>query len=247
MAEPTVSNDANHLPPTVPNDANHIPPLIDLNSLRHQPPLVKQCLFCNHHLGALRVTKTKHCKDCLNKDSKLAARKQNISVDSLLQKRALAIQEKEDLKLKGLARPTPPEGSHFCHDCYKDVDITLFDLTKSAARCRAHFAQATARKEAAVEKKKAVVPSSSAAAAAPTITEVDFVERKIFNTLEAALEYVEVRGHEEQVMYLEYASDEFGCHRFHCHCFGVPVAPVAAFGTAPVAAFGNEAGLQVSF
>ena len=79
------------------------------------------------------------------------------------------------------------------------------------------------------------MPSSSAAAAAPTITEVDFVERKIFNTLEAALEYIEVRGHEEQVMYLEYASDEFGCHRFHCHCFGAPAAPVAAFGKAPAA------------
>jgi len=115
MAEPTVSNDANHLPPTVPNDANHIPPLIDLNSLRHQPPLVKQCLLCNHHLGAL--TKTKHCKDCLNKDS---ARKQNISVESLLEKRALAIQEKEDLKLKGLAQspishPPVTHQSHISH------------------------------------------------------------------------------------------------------------------------------------
>jgi hypothetical protein len=228
--------------PTVSNDANHLPPLIDLNSLLHQPPLVKQCVRCMNHLGAL--TKTKHCKDCLNKDS---ARKQNISVDSLLQKRALANQEQADLKLKDLARPTPPEGSHFCHDCKKDVDITLFDLTKSVARCRAHFAQATARKEAAVEKKKAVVPSSSAAAAAPTVTEVDFVERKIFNTLEAALEYVEVRGHEEHVMYLEYASDEFGCHRFRCHCFGAPVAPVAAFGNAPAAVRFNAAGLQVSF
>ena len=113
--------------PSVTNDAYHIPALVDLHSLLHQPPLDK-CHRCEKPLGAL--TKTKHCKECLDKD---LARKQRVTVVELQRNRLSAEKKKAALVSEGMSRAPPPVGYHYCHPCRKDLPDADFDLTKSKA------------------------------------------------------------------------------------------------------------------
>ena len=49
---------------------------------------------------------------------------------------------------KGLARPPPPAGFHYCHNCRQNVCVDNFDLNISAALCIMHYAMRLAAKNA---------------------------------------------------------------------------------------------------
>ena len=189
-------------------------PMVMVASPMVVPTLMVKCERCPN-VVALTST-SKKCQECLDKDS---ARKQKVAVTTLLENRASNDQQRAVLHAKGLGLPPPAHGSHHCFGCHKDLLDSNFDLTNSKSRCHTHYALRLAGKEAAAEKKKNVLPSSSAAAAAsPAVTKVDIaVRREIFHTYEAALEYVELLGHTERVMFIK-SSDLHGKCTFRCHC-----------------------------
>ena len=91
------------------------------------------------------------CQLCLDKDS---ARKQEITLQELLENRELEQQRKAALIAKGLARPPPPAGYHFCHGCQGDLPDAQFNLSISTSRCIRHHTMAAEAKKALAEKKK---------------------------------------------------------------------------------------------
>ena len=188
--------------PSVTNDAYHLPALVDVHSLLHQSPLDK-CHRCKKPLGAL--TKMKHCRECLDYD---LARKQGLTVDELQQNRLSAEKKKAALISEGMIRAPPPVGYHYCHPCRKDQPDADFDLTKSnVSRCKTHHASLLAAKQ----KANAVAPPSSASPRSVVHSE------KTFSTIEAALEYLEILGHSENVMYNK-ESEHLGSSIWRCHC-----------------------------
>ena len=166
------------------------------------------------------------CQDCLDKDT---ARKQNVTVDLLRERRALALEKSRALIAEGLGRPAAPAGLHHCYGCGKDVPVEGFDLVKSISRCIKHHEQAVAanqaRKKAAASSTSNVGQPASAAAAASDAEEDTVVHREVFRTKAAALEFVEKCGHEDHVMYLQAKSDDFGHCTYRCHCSDKPRAP----------------------
>ena len=188
------------------------------------PPLPHKCQGISGKCpNTVALTSESKCQGCLDKDS---ARKKGITLEELLKNRALAEQRNTELIAKGLARPPPAAGSHFCHGCKNDLPDAQFDLSISTARCIRHHTMAAEAKKALAEKKKVVVLSSSAAVGAVATSldadvDVDVetvVYQEKFFTLEAALQFVESRGHTEGAMYLKAWSDQFGSSTYRCHC-----------------------------
>ena len=150
-----------------------------------------------------------------------------MTLEELLKNRALEQQRKAALIARGLARPPPPAGSHYCYGCNNDLPDAQFDLPISTSRCIRHHKMIVAAKTALVEKKKVAVLSSSAAVAtspdADVGVDVDIVVyQEKFLTLEAALHFVEASGHTEGVMYLKAREDQYGNSSWRCHCSDKP-------------------------
>ena len=149
-------------------------------------------------------------------------------MEQLHEDRKAVKRKKAILVSQGLARPPAPAGFHFCNWCGTDVPDEKFELRNSITNFRIHYALILtkrlakkanlAAKPAALEPKKAVLPSNDGATAS-IVAEVDTVlHSKTFSTLAAALEYVELLGHTERVMYIKRSEDKYGNFGFLCHC-----------------------------
>ena len=189
--------------------------------------------YCRNPIAASGGQK---CRDCLDED---AARKRNISVETLREERARAAAKAKALQANHLARPPPKEGFHFCYTCNKEVADAEFDLDQSTSRCKQHYEKAKAAQQVRAAKKKA--QSLSSDATVPAVAEHDAVPivaehaavpvvvahggeaqgKEIhftFDSQQAALDFVEVCGHQEHVMYRLSKSDVYGNATFLCHC-----------------------------
>ena len=156
------------------------------------------------------VKNKKFCEACLDRD---CARKKKKLYTQFLEYRKMKEKQLQLLIQKGLARAPAPAGVQYCNACRKNLSLDNFDLTTSASLCCKHFGM------------KLKTASSAAAAPPPIpIAEVDdnveyqYFEK--FSSLDAALEFVEIIGHKESVMYLkraQYNNRNFKI-TFRCHC-----------------------------